>query len=202
MFRHTLSHRIVLVCLLLFMFAGLPVNLHVTASPSAQGCSPPECYEPPPDNPPPSGEGGVWDGYSDGRLNPDMAEYYTIYCENDLIEVWGGVPSPQLVKSIPLSDAIALAVGHEQPLGNFVVMQRTSEDIITIYGSNGNRAPESGSKSFVLSECVAHNGGLPAPPPAPANPRLKTTRTRRPVALRKPATSSSFATTRIPRWVT
>ena len=50
-------------------------------------------------------------------------------------------------------------------------MARSSEDIITIYGSNGNLAPESGSKSFSLSDCIAANGGAPelsdvVPPPS------------------------------------
>jgi hypothetical protein len=47
-------------------------------------------------------------------------------------------------------------------LGDFMVMERSSEDTITIYGSNGNNAPDNGSKSFSLNACIESNGGAPA----------------------------------------
>jgi hypothetical protein len=65
-------------------------------------------------------------------------------------------------------------VGGQQDLGDFMVMERSTEDTITIYGSNGNLGPEPGSKSFSLAACIAANGGLPvlpdANPPADNNP--------------------------------
>jgi len=42
-----------------------------------------------------------------------------------------------------------------------------NNDSVTISGSNGNKAPQSGSKSFSLQDCIARNGG--APPPAGAS---------------------------------
>ncbi len=109
------------------------------------------------------GSGPPWEGYSDGRINPDPAEYYTIYCHagTDTIYVVRVVPETETMKEIPLLDAVNLGVGQEQDLGDFMTMARSSEDTITIYGSNGNLAPYEGSKSFSLNECVARNGGLP-----------------------------------------
>ena len=118
-----------------------------------------------PDQPPP------WGGYSDGRLNPDPAEYYSIWCSDDLIHVYRAVPETDLLKQIPLVDVIALDVGGETALGDFMTLVRNTEDTITIYGSNGNLAPEAGSKAFSLSECIARNGGVPEQPPPQSPPQ-------------------------------
>ena len=157
--------RLLLVCLLtaaLIMIAAFAAH----AESSHQACSPPECY---PTEEPPSGGGGdgSWPGFSDGRLNPAMDEYYSVWCMGDHINVWGGLPSPQLIQSIPLADVIALPDGQSAPVGNELMVSH-SGDVAVVSGSNGNGGG-SGSKSFLLSECVSANGGLPAPPPQ-ANP--------------------------------
>lgn len=105
--------------------------------------------------------GGPWPGLSDGRLNPDPAEYYSIWCGSDHLEVWRGVPSPVLLDVIPIVDVIELAEGGVFETGAVLTVTRNSADTITIYGSNGNGAPTPGSKAFSLSECIARNGGLP-----------------------------------------
>jgi len=116
-----------------------------------------------------------WPGYSDGRISPDPAEYYTIYCHEgtDTIYVVRVIPENETIKEIPLVDAINLDVGHEQPLGDFMVMARSSEDTISIYGSNGNLAPAPGAKAFSLNACIESNGGAPelndSGPPPPDN---------------------------------
>ncbi len=104
-----------------------------------------------------------WEGDSDGRISPNRAEYYTIYCHagTDTIYVVRTQPENETIKEIPLADAIALSVGQNQDLGDFMSMVRNSEDTITIYGSNGNLAPESGEKAFSLSDCIDSNGGPP-----------------------------------------
>lgn len=115
----------------------------------------------------PPGAGGPvenWEGYTDGRLNPDPGEYYSVWCAFDRVEVWRGVPEAELLKQIPLADVISLSVGGTLDLGDFMTLVRDGEDTVTIYGSNGNAAPEPGSKAFSLSECVARNGGPPEPP--------------------------------------
>jgi hypothetical protein len=103
------------------------------------------------------------DPSDDGRLNYENADYYTIYCHagTDTIYVVRVVPVVETIKEISLAAAISLGVGAEMGLGDNMTMARTSEDIITIYGSNGNLAPEPGSKSFSLSACIEANGGAP-----------------------------------------
>ncbi len=160
MLRHPRLQRLYIVCLIIaalilatFVFPGVV---------ESQECSPPGPCEPPPDNPPPSdnnNQGGEWTGYSDGRLNPDMAEYYTIYCKNDLIEVWGGVPSPQLVNQIPIANVIALGYVGSFNAGDGMTVSR-SGDTVVISGSNGNGSSP-GSKVFNLSSCISANGGAP-----------------------------------------
>jgi hypothetical protein len=164
MTRQSLFQKIVLFCLL---FAVLVLLLLFSPRAAAQ-CSPPECYpEEPPYEPPPSGGGGAgggsWSGYSDGRLNPAMDEYYTVYCQNHFLEVWGGVPSPQLISLIPLFDVVNLSDGGSLDGGNGLTVSLNG-NVVTVSGSNGNGAGP-GSKSFVLDDCVNRNGGFPPAPP-------------------------------------
>lgn len=108
-----------------------------------------------------------WPGFSDGRLNPDVGEYYSVWCNFDRIDVYHDVPETQLLKMIPLADVLGLGVGGTMDLGDFMILARQSEDTVTIYGSNGNRAPDPGEKSFSLAECIDRNGGAPeASPPS------------------------------------
>jgi hypothetical protein len=161
------------ICLRVFMLllaVLLPAAVS-TAAPAGQGCEPPECYEPSPPPPPPSipnqpPSGGSWSGYSDGRLNPDMAEDYSIWCANDVVEVWGGKPTPQLINSIPIVSILQLGDNGSFDAGAGMAVLRTGDSIV-IAGSNGNNTPNPGSKTFSLSECIARNGGAPAIPPTP-----------------------------------
>lgn len=120
-----------------------------------------ESSEPPP----------AWGGYSDGRLNPDPAEYYTIYCHEgtDTVYVVRTNPQTETIKEIPLCDLVSLSVGGALDLGDFMTAVRGGEDQVTVYGTNGNLAPEPGSKSFSVAACLSSNGGAPhcttAPPP-------------------------------------
>lgn len=117
--------------------------------------------------------GGSWPGYTDGRLNPDPAEYYSIWCRSGQIEIWRAVPAASIVKSVSVFDALALPIGGTADLGDNMALVRNSDTVATIYGSNGNNAPEPGSKSFSLDQCA---GGqlqtqmqqAPAPTPIPA----------------------------------
>lgn len=107
--------------------------------------------------------GEPWPGYSDGRLNPDPGEYYSVWCDSNLLKIYRVVPATELIKTVEISEVVALAVGASLDLGDFMTLVRNTEDTITIYGSNGNGAPEPGQKAFSLSECIARNGGLPEP---------------------------------------
>lgn len=128
---------------------------------------PPEEPPPPPQDPPPGGEN--WPG--DNRLNPNRAEDYTVYCQNDQILVWGMVSvttqEPQAI--IAIRDVMNLPVGGFL-LQYTLAIRRLSQDEITITGANGYRAPASGTKSFSLSECIARNGGEPPAPDVPNPP--------------------------------
>jgi hypothetical protein len=106
-----------------------------------------------------------WPGFTDGRLNPDVGEYYSVWCNWDRIDVYRTVPQTELLKMIPLADVLGLGVGGTMDLGDFMVLARQSEDGVTIYGSNGNHAPEPGQKSFSLAECIERNGGAPEASP-------------------------------------
>jgi hypothetical protein len=171
-----LLKRILLIGFLVAALTSLPLVFSVTAAPGAQECSPPECPEYPPEEPPPGGEsappgGGSWSGYSDGRLNPDMAEYYSVWCANDLIEVWGGKPAPQLIVTFALVDVLQLGDVGSLNAGS-ITLSRTG-DTIVLSGNNGNNAPNPGSKWFSLNECLTRNGRtpeLPANLPQPPNP--------------------------------
>lgn len=107
-----------------------------------------------------------WPGFSDGRLNPALDEYYSVWCHYDRIDIYRSIPQQELLKIVSLAEVIALHDGGVLDLGDFMTLVRTG-DTITIYGSNGNRAPEPGSKAFRLSNCVEANGGAPEPPDPP-----------------------------------
>ncbi|MBI5957205.1 MAG: hypothetical protein HY866_00625 [Chloroflexi bacterium] len=136
--------------------AGTSVFVYIrvgttSANSSAQPCS--------------AGEGPVgdpWDGYTDERLNPSMDEYYSIWCKYDQVEIWRSVPTSAMFP-VPLIQLVNLADGGTLDAGNGMTINR-SGDIITVFGSNGNLAPASGSKSFSLSECITRNGGEPEQP--------------------------------------
>lgn len=158
----------------LFVFGLLVVALTllpVFARPSAAQCVPPECIPPEPTygSPQQPNTGGSWSGFSDGRLNPDMAEYYSVWCRSDLIEVWGGMPAPQLLAAIPIVDVLALGEIGSFDAGSGLTVSKTG-DVVTISGANGNgTAP--GSKWFSLSACLTANGRTPEVPPPQAPPQ-------------------------------
>lgn len=126
-----------------------------------------ECYEHPDDDSDDSSESS-WEGYSDTRLNPQMDEYYSVYCNRDVVEVWGfSAANPQEVSRIPIRRLIDGPFSFDD--GNGLTVNRV-EDTITISGSNGYGPNHPGSKSFSLAECIARNGGEPpaeepVPPP-------------------------------------
>jgi hypothetical protein len=137
----------------------------------------PECYEPPSsggssnpqsNNPPP------WSGLSDGRLNPDAAEYYSIYCKNTFLEIWRGVPTGSLLQFVPIWLLDGLNPdGGTTTIPNYGETPFTitrNGDIITVSGNFGNLQPAEGSKSFSLSDCIAHNDGPIGSAPPNNNP--------------------------------
>jgi hypothetical protein len=126
----------------------------------------PECYEATPTVPPdkPVNRNGdqatSWEGFTDGRLNPEMAEYYSVWCRNDMIQVWRAVPNSELLAEFSMADTSTFYNGVPNLRGNNVIVTRM-DDTIMLSGSNGNLAPEYGRKIFSLSECYVRNGSTP-----------------------------------------
>jgi hypothetical protein len=127
-----------------------------------EGCvGEPECYEIPPEEAPVISN---WPG--DDRLNPVADEYYTVYCNYDLVRVYAGLPSPQEIGSLPIVQILAQPSPFDA--GNGFTVSHI-DDIVTISGSNGNGPLHPGSKSFSLQQCIERNGNpdivllIPAP---------------------------------------
>lgn len=96
-----------------------------------------------------------WPG--DDRLNPHPAEYYTVYCENDLISVH--LADGKVIKYIPLPGVLELSkYGGSMGVGSGMTVMR-NDDTITLSGANGNFVGV-GYKSFSLTRCLELNGVL------------------------------------------
>ncbi len=126
-----------------------------------------ECYEPP-------SSGGAaepefspeqrWSGLTDGRISPEMTEYYTILCQHGFVEVLHAVPQPTFaVDAFPVQLVSDLVDGGFFVRADSGLTIARSGDAITVSGDNGN-TPGAGSKMFSLEECLLHNGGALPPP--------------------------------------
>jgi hypothetical protein len=162
----TLSRLLVISLIMVIISAQL-----LFASPVYQEEPPcvgdPSCYEPPPVDPG-NDSGGlsesvlpkpVWEGFTDGRLNPDLAEYYSVWCLDGFMRVLRGVPTTALVDDIPIVDVSNLADGETLTPDSGLSVTRNG-DAITISGNNGNLS-STGSKSFLLAQCLERNGDVP-----------------------------------------
>ncbi len=141
------------------------VTLYNAGEPQASDSRTQNCSGGTPPQPPsePADNSG-WPG--DGRLNPDRAEYYSVYCAFDQVEVWRSVPAGTLVENISILDLLALDGCTTTNAG--LAVCRYGDDV-AISGNNGNAAPAAGSKSFKLSQCIERNGGTPAQPAISTN---------------------------------
>lgn len=103
---------------------------------------------------------------SDDRLNPSGAEYYTIYCRDDLVFAYRA--DGQYMLRAPIAYLLGLdESGGSWETGGVTVAR--AGDTITVSGYNGNNAPEYGEKAFSLTQCLSRNGYTPAAeaPPVP-----------------------------------
>ncbi len=96
-----------------------------------------------------------WPG--DDRLNPHPAEYYTVYCQNDLVSVH--LADGRVLKYIPIPSILELSRSGGSIGVGFGMTVTRSDDTITISGSNGNFFG-GGHKSFSLTRCLELNGVL------------------------------------------
>jgi hypothetical protein len=159
---------VLIVVGLLLMFSAPWVSARPAHQEEPPCVGDPSCYEPPPVNSS-SGEATpvikpVWEGFSDGRLNPELAEYYSVWCVDGFVRVLRGVPTTALVDDIPLTEVYELADGGSLIRNSGLSIMRQT-DTITLSGNNGNLA-SLGTKSFLLTQCVERNGGLSLPEPA------------------------------------
>ena len=93
----------------------------------------------------------------DDRLNPHPAEYYTVYCENDLVRLF--LADGTLINEVPIPDVLELsAEGGTMDVGLGMTVMR-SDDLIAVSGTNGNFSGF-GVKTFSLTDCLTRNGIL------------------------------------------
>lgn len=184
--------------------SGLPENANVTVSCSAAGGGGGT-----------SSGGASWSGFTDGRLNPDPAEYYSLWCSGNTLNVYSAASGyGVLLVAIPLAQVQALPIGGQlaasDSAGVLMIVQHSDQDTFMVWGRNGNSAPNEGFKSFSLSQCLARNGGAvpsvtPTPIPRPPNtstpsltPSPTATATASATATAAPTNTRTASPTRTP----
>lgn len=109
------------------------------------------------------GSGAPWGGFTDGRLNPDMAENYSLWCLRNNLDIYrsrNGVG--ELIISVPLSEIFAVSVGKSLNVTTKtgpIVIERFSTDVVFVKGNNGTNGPSYTEKFFSVQECITRNGG-------------------------------------------
>jgi hypothetical protein len=118
-----------------------------------------------------------WPGYTDGRLGGDPAEYYSLWCSGNTLNIWSAASGRGVqLAAIPLTNLIVQPVGLAVPVpaaGGVLILTRSSSDAFVVQGNTGNGAPAPGSKAFSLAACIAANGGAPVVAPT-MTPLLRT----------------------------
>ncbi len=107
-----------------------------------------------------------WSGNFDGRLNPDPAENYSIFCGPGHVDVYVTFQGQgNLLARIPQFDLSVLNYGQNRQVqtgGSPLIVTRLSQTAFRFAGNNGNRAPEYGEKDADLAPCGLT---LNTPPP-------------------------------------
>lgn len=118
--------------------------------------------------------GPPWSGYTDGRLNPEMAENYSLWCLRDNLDIYrapNGVG--EWIVSVPLTKIMALSVGNGIKIATKIgpiTIERYSKDVVFVKGNNGTNGPSYTEKFFSLAECIKNNGTIPATPTSAPKP--------------------------------
>lgn len=107
---------------------------------------------------------GVVGANDDGRLSSPGWDYYTVYCATDMVDLY--LANGQLVKQIGLAHILGIPVDGYWSLDEVMTVHR-EQDAVTIFGANGNGAPQTGSRTFSLTECLERNGRTPQPAAPP-----------------------------------
>ncbi len=107
-----------------------------------------------------------WSGNTDGRLNPDPAESYSIFCGSGVVDVYVTFNGQgNLLARISQNDLSVLNRGQNRQVGTNngpLIVTRLTDTDFRFAGNNGNRSPEFGQKDADLAPCRLN---LPAPPP-------------------------------------
>lgn len=102
------------------------------------------------------GGSGPWGGYTDGRVNPDPAEAYTIFCAYDRVFVHGDLPANRrLIAQIHIEVLMTMSPGTLRNFGDWMLSREGNT--IVIQGNNGYYRPAWRSKTFNLYDCLARN---------------------------------------------
>jgi LysM repeat protein len=101
----------------------------------------------------------------DGRLNPNGAEYYTVYCVSDSIDIYRA--DGQMLQQIPIAYVLGLDTSGTLWTSPEGISVRRYGDEVILSGTNGNTAPEQGTKTFSMAACLDRNGHTPAPQTPP-----------------------------------
>lgn len=117
------------------------------------------------------GSAPQWSGFSDGRLSPDPAEDFSIFCGPGYVDVYTSFQGQgSLLARISQFDLRVLNIGQNrqvQTAGSPLIVLRVSQTVYRFSGNNGNRAPEFGQKEVDLAPCGLDLTIPPTPRPAP-----------------------------------
>lgn len=102
--------------------------------------------------------GPPWSGSTDGRLSPDPAEAYSVWCAYDRVFVYGMNPNGdrRIVINMDLNTLLNLNHMQEFTVDNTMRISR-QQNVIVIQGSNSYYAPQWRSKTFDLNDCLTRN---------------------------------------------
>ncbi|MBW4438398.1 MAG: thrombospondin type 3 repeat-containing protein [Pleurocapsa minor GSE-CHR-MK-17-07R] len=115
-----------------------------------------------------------WPGLTDGRLNAQIDEPFSLWCANNLLSIYRSVNGQgQLLATYPLTALLSRFVGSVTNIttgSGPLTLTRLTNEFFTISGSIGTNAPAFGVKQFSLEACIRANGGysVPTQTPSPA----------------------------------
>ncbi|MCA0457380.1 MAG: thrombospondin type 3 repeat-containing protein [Chloroflexi bacterium] len=148
-----------------------------------------------------SGGGGVagppWSGYSDGRLSPDMAENFSLWCLRNNLDVYRAPNGKgEFIVSIPLAQIIAIKPEKVMTIKTKfgpLFIRRDKNNVFYVEGTIGTNAPAFASKYFLMEACFKANGAEVKPPsnPIPVKPTVIPSVTPNPTATPKPTLTPS-----------
>lgn len=115
-----------------------------------------------------------WPGLTDGRLNAQIDEPFSLWCANNLLSIYRSVNGQgQLLATYPLTALLSRIVESVTTIttgSGPLTLTRLTYEFFTISGSIGTNAPAFGVKQFSVGACISANGGysVPTQTPSPA----------------------------------